>query len=286
MARTGYDGSTVSRIRSHYQRLPPSERKLADLILDFPGDIASYSATELAQLAGVSKAAASRLFRRLGYSGFDEVRRSAREEKAWGSPLYLLSQEPDLAMPDSHLRKLIEQELANMARTFEVLDLRKLERIANALIDARRLWALGYRNSYFLADYARWQFLQVRDQVQLLQSSGATLAEQMVDIQGEDIVIAFGFRRRTARFRQALNSIHAMGIPILYITEPDVGATINYATWILHAEVAGTGPFDSYPAACSLIHLLSVTMMQKAGRQGRSRIQQIEELHAALHDFD
>ena len=58
--------STISRIRVHYQSLPPSERKLADLILDFPGDIAGYSATELAHLAGVSKAAATRLFQRLG----------------------------------------------------------------------------------------------------------------------------------------------------------------------------------------------------------------------------
>ena len=49
--------STVARIRVHYQGLPPSERKLADLILDFPGDIAGYSATELADLAGVSNAA-------------------------------------------------------------------------------------------------------------------------------------------------------------------------------------------------------------------------------------
>ncbi|MCB1859087.1 MAG: MurR/RpiR family transcriptional regulator [Gammaproteobacteria bacterium] len=278
--------SIVSRIRARYEELPPSERKLASLILDFPGDMAGYSATELATLAGVSKAAATRLFRRLGYVSFEAARRAAREEQAWGSPLFLLSQGPELEVTDSHVRRLMEQELANMARTFEGLDVAGLEHLVDALISARRLWLLGYRNSHFLADYARWQFLQVRDQVQLLQSNGATLAEQMVDVHTDDIVVAFGFRRRITRFRQAIRLIHTKGIPVLYITEPGATEARDHGNWVLHAEVSGAGPFDSYPAACSLIHLLSVLMIRRAGRTGRSRIQRIEELHADLNDFD
>ncbi|HIF10610.1 MAG TPA: hypothetical protein EYQ81_12775, partial [Sneathiellales bacterium] len=37
-----------TRIQQHYGELPESERKIAVLILDFPGEIAAYSATELA----------------------------------------------------------------------------------------------------------------------------------------------------------------------------------------------------------------------------------------------
>ena len=278
--------STVARIRSHYQSLPPSERKLADLILDFPGDIAGYSATELAELAGVSKAAATRLFQRLGYASFEEARRAAREEQARGSPLYLVSQSPEPGSLDAKLKRHLEHDLANMRHTFEALDGHKLEQIVEELLKARRLWLLGYRNSGFLTAYGRWQFMQVREQVHLLQSGTETLAEQLVDLQPDDLVVVLGFRRRPSQLRVALKSIHAMGVPMLYITEPAVGATINYATWVLHAEVAGAGTFDSYPAALSLIHLLSVSMVDKAGRQGRQRLKQIEELHDDLSDFD
>ncbi len=278
--------STVARIRVHYQSMPPSERKLADLILDFPGDIAGYSATELAELAGVSKAAATRLFRRLGYASFEEARRAAREEKAWGSPLYLVSQSPDQGSLDAKLKQHLERDLANMTRTFEALDSHKLQQIVDALLKARSLWLLGYRNSGFLAGYARWQFIQVRNQVHLLRSGAETLAEQLVDLQHDDLVVVFGFRRRPTQLRVALKSIHAMGVPVLYITEPAVGATINYATWVLHAEVSRTGAFDSYPAALSLIHLLSVSMVDSAGKEGRFRLKQIEDLHDDLNDFD
>lgn len=278
--------STIARIRLHYQSLPPSERKLADLILDFPGDIAGYSATELAQLAGVSKAAATRLFQRLGYASFEEARRAAREEQAWGSPLYLLSHPPALDNVDAKLKQYLACDLANMTRTFEALDSRKLKQIVERLLKADRLWLLGYRNSSFLAGYARWQFIQIRDQVQMLQAGGETLAEQLVGLQPDDLVVVFGFRRRLAQLRTALKSIHAMGVPILYITEPAAGASVNYATWLLHAEVSGTGTFDCYPAAISLIHLLSGLMIDQAGRQGRTRLKRIEELHDDMGDFD
>jgi DNA-binding MurR/RpiR family transcriptional regulator len=277
--------STISRIRVHYQSLPPSERKLADLILDFPGDIAGYSATELAHLAGVSKAAATRLFQRLGYSSFEEARRAAREERDWGSPLYLLSHPPELGNVDAKLKLHLERDLANMTRTFEALESHKLKQIVDKLLEAKRLWLLGYRNSSFLAGFARWQFIQIRDQVHMLHAGGETLAEQLADLQPDDLVVIFGFRRRPAQLRSALKSIHAMGVPILYITEPAVGATVNYATWLLQAEVSGTGTFDSYPAAMSLIHLLSVSMVDKAGKNGRMRLKQIEDLHDDLGDF-
>ena len=82
--------SLEARIRKNYGLLPESERRVADLILDFPGEIAAYSATELAELAGSSKAAVTRFVRRLGFKKFEEARKVSRDGKVWGSPVYLM----------------------------------------------------------------------------------------------------------------------------------------------------------------------------------------------------
>ena len=58
--------SLSARIRSCYEDLSPTDRRLADLMLEYPGDIASYSASELARLTNVSNAAVSRFVQRLG----------------------------------------------------------------------------------------------------------------------------------------------------------------------------------------------------------------------------
>src|SRR5690349_16078146 len=82
--------SLSGRIRACHEELSPTDRRLADLILEYPGDIASYSASELARIAGVSNAAVSRFVQRLGFRNYEELRVMAREARSWGSPLYLL----------------------------------------------------------------------------------------------------------------------------------------------------------------------------------------------------
>ena len=65
-------------IRSRYDGLSPSDRKLSDVIVARQKRLGAHSATELAQLAGVSKASAARYFKRLGYQDFNEFRAAVR----------------------------------------------------------------------------------------------------------------------------------------------------------------------------------------------------------------
>ena len=77
------------RIRSAYDDLPSRERDLADLLLEFPGDVAIYSATDLAKRASVSNAAVTRLIKRLGYGDYREAQSGVRAQQSTGQPLYL-----------------------------------------------------------------------------------------------------------------------------------------------------------------------------------------------------
>ncbi|XOT94799.1 MurR/RpiR family transcriptional regulator, partial [Alcaligenes pakistanensis] len=85
--------SFVGRLREILHDLSPSERRLAEFALDFPGDLAGYSASELASLAHVSNATVTRFIRRLGYSNYEAARKQVRSEKKAGSPLLLAATE-------------------------------------------------------------------------------------------------------------------------------------------------------------------------------------------------
>ena len=68
--------SFLARVREAFASLHPTEKKLAEFVLDFPGELASYSASELARLSGVSNATVTRFIRRLGYTNFEAARRN------------------------------------------------------------------------------------------------------------------------------------------------------------------------------------------------------------------
>ena len=61
------------------ESLVQQERRAADILLAHLDELATYRASELAALAGVSKATMSRLFRTLGFDDFMQVRRHLRD---------------------------------------------------------------------------------------------------------------------------------------------------------------------------------------------------------------
>ena len=281
MTRSSFE----SLIRNRYAGLPESERRIADLILEFPGEVSAYSATELAELSGGSKAAVTRLVQRLGFSNFEEARRAARDAKSWGSPLYLLKRDAQVGNFGAQIEEEISQDLHNISRTFEALQSDTFDSIVDAVCDSKRVFLIGYRNSHYLAGYVRWQIIQVRGEVYLLPAAGETIAEELSDLTSEDMVIVIGFRRRVALVPRAMAVAHKAGAKILYVTDWSAEPS-PHATWTLPCAVKSNDLFDRYAAPMSLLHFLCVSVVNRLGAKGRAHLQRIEKLHEDLEEFD
>lgn len=276
--------SLESRLRESYSSLPASERKIADLMLDFPGEVAAYSATELAELAGGSKAAVTRLTQRLGFDSFEEARRTARDKQDWGSPVYLLSKGSEAEGFAANVERHFKEDIDAIKRTFDELSEETFEQIVKAICKAKRVWILGYRNSRYFAGYLRWQMIQVRGDVHLLPDAGETLAEYLCEINKGDLIIIVGFRRRVPEVSQALKWARESSVQTLFITDPSARSS-NLSTWTVRCETRGSDLFDHYAAAMSFFHFLSVAIVARTGLRGRSRLARIEELHEEFSQF-
>jgi DNA-binding MurR/RpiR family transcriptional regulator len=275
--------SLSGRIRACYEELSPTDRRLADLILEYPGDIASYSASELARIVNVSNAAVSRFVQRLGFRNYEELRVLAREAKSWGSPLYLLEHEAGgdrAGSVQAHFKTSTE----NIAGTFQQIDPTTIDTIAEAIATARQVWLVGYRNSYFLAGYLRWQFVQVRDGVRLLPAAGETLGEYLAGFSPDDIVIIFGLRRRVPQIAQVVAAARRIGVRIVYIADHGMAADPG-ATWLLRCDTRSDGPLDNHVAVLTLCHILANQVIERTGAPGRKRLAAIEEMHENLDEF-
>lgn len=68
------DGSVLLRVRAALPLLGPSERRVAQVILDRPGAVTEWSTAELATEAGTSTATVVRACQNLGFRGFQHLR--------------------------------------------------------------------------------------------------------------------------------------------------------------------------------------------------------------------
>jgi DNA-binding MurR/RpiR family transcriptional regulator len=245
-----------SRIHACYEGLPGSEARVADVLLNHPGRLALHSATELAADAGVSKAAVTRLIQRLGYDSHAAARREARLAQQWGAPLYL---QPD-APPGNGRRAAYAQHVAadqqSLAHTLHGLDEAALDGSVLALARARRVVVLGFRNSAWLALYARIQLGLLRPAVDLAPLPSQTLSESLV----------------------------SMG-RIVLVTDPTGAADVPGADWTLGCHCRGAAMFDTYVAAVSVINFLAAQVAVQLGTAALQRLQDVERWHGLLGDM-
>lgn len=274
------------RIKAVYETMPRSEQVVADRVLEYPGDVILCSATELAALAGSSKAAVTRFVKRLGYSDFRDMQREIRAAQTTGDPIFLTAGRLSERKVEDSLRVHLEQDLRCLRETLEDIDEATAQEVADRIVSARRVVCLGFRNSYFFAAYARRQIILVRPHVTILPGAGQMLMEDMADLGPDDMLLAIGLRRRAQKLGAALKLMQERGVPIAYIADRRAVTTAKYATWLMPCQVRGTSLFDSYVGVISLINFICTRATERAGAQGRKRLRQVEEMLELLGELD
>lgn len=274
------DGVDV-RIAALYDELTESERRLAEVVLEAAADLSAFTAGELAARAEVSAATAARFFRRLGYESYGDLRRSVREARTWGSPLYELS----AAERPADFARHVAQDIDNLKRLALDLPPAALAAAVELLVSARRLHVIGFRNSAALAAYARGLLAHVKPDVRLLPLAGQTLAEDLVGLGPGDALVVFGFRRRPPALREVMAAVRDGGARILLVTDASAARTAHLAHVTLRCPNQGASLFDSYVAPMSLISHLASAVGAALGEAAENRLAMIEDLHRRLEPF-
>jgi DNA-binding MurR/RpiR family transcriptional regulator len=274
-----------TRIHACYEQLPGSEARVADVLLNHPGLLATHSATELAADAGVSKAAVTRLIQRLGYDSHAAARNEARQARQWGAPLYLQPEAPLGEGRRAAYAHHVAADQQSLAHTLRGLDEAALDGSVRALAQARRVVVLGFRNSAWLALYARIQIGLLRPAVELAPLPAQTLAESLVGLGREDVILAVGMRRRVSSFGAAIQAARDEGARIVYLTDPTGAADVPGADWTLSCHCRGAAMFDTYVAAVSVINFLAAQVAVQLGTAARRRLQEAERWHGRLGDM-
>lgn len=286
--KTGHQSSIVTAIHEVYNKFSAQEKQVADLVLESPGELSVYAASELARLAGVSNATITRFVRRAGFGNYEEMRLAAREARSWGAPLFQFAANHDLSEieNDTFLTHFAEAEVRNLTEALNGLKAREMDEITDALVGARNLVFMGFRNSYFLASYARTQFLHFRDDTRIVPGPGETVAERSSDLGPEDVIVIIGLRRIVGLLQQYMKLMHDQGVPILLITDPSARVIPAYARWIITCPVETPHVFDSYSGVQAVLRLLAYDSYRKLGKTGRAYMERMEALHAELGEFE
>ncbi|MFK3663078.1 MurR/RpiR family transcriptional regulator [Scandinavium sp. NPDC088450] len=271
------------RLRACYTELSPQEQRVASFIMDHFDDLVSYNSAELARLSGVSKATVSRLFRHLGYERFKDMRDELRTLRQSGMPL---TGDRDAVQGNTLLARHYKQEMANLTQWVNALNADQFAEVITAMQTAKRIVIVGLRNSAPVALHLRQQLLQSRGNVSLMPQPGQTLAEELVDLGEQDLVIVVAFRRRPRVIRPLLEALQNQQVPVVVLSEPQATGLKTRCRWHIAAPLDSVSAFDSYSSAMSLVNLLANALLHNTLSEGRQRIHRIADLYQSLDELE
>lgn len=278
-----------AQIREAYANLSPAECRIADTVLASPDLMVGFTATELADRAGVSKPTVTRFVSKLGLNGFQEFRERARQAHRVprGSPLDLLARELDVTEGD--LGTLITETLAgdvdNLQRTYLDLDEGKVDGVVELLVRAPRVVFADFRKQHALAAYSGALFNAVRSDVRVLPVAGTSPADGLLDLDARDLVVMFPFRRPQRDHDLLSRAVVDVGATLVTIGDRYPNPATERAD--VHFECAsdGVGVFDSLVAPMSLINLLFTATVNRLGAPAQRRLATLEHEHELFETF-
>ena len=286
MALTDVPSSLEARVRHMYGDLSHAERKLADVVLARHDELLGYTATELAQLAGTSKATAARFFRRAGFASFDDFRQQVRAHHMRQSPLARMAQVRGKDSLAQQLHAHLRQDAQRLSDWADALPEAQVQATLALLSKARKVWVVGYRHSQVTAGYAQALLAQVRSDVVSLNDASGREAELLACASDKDVVLAVDFRRRSARLPPVLAAARSMGAQVVLLTDAPVCPLAMQAQVVLRCGASDPeGLFDSYVCGVSLVNFLAGAFAAQSKTGTHARLQRIERLHVVLDDL-
>lgn len=276
--------SIEQRIFAIYETLSPSERQLADVLLEHQQNMASYTALELSEMAKVSNATAARLVRRLGYKSVNDARRQTRAAQYWGSPLDRVGDASESTSDAPTMTQMALADTANLKLTDENLNPAELAQAVDILHSSSRVWLWGVRHGFGLAHLAKHYLGFALDDVHVI-PSGSGLSDDFAAFRPGDALVVFAFRRRPDSLPALLAEAKKIGVRIIMIADTSAARNTRDVDVVLRCWCNSPAVFTSLTAGVSVVNYLSWALLEKLGEKGIQRLQAMEQLLIVTDDI-
>ena len=253
--------SLVTKIGKQVNQMTKSQKKVANYLLFNMDKLLFFTADELAKAANVSTATVVRFARELDFEGYTDMQKAARlrfhdrEEE----PEDLPQSSPEEDSSEYLLEKSFRQDIQNLKRTFQDLSREDLERACTLLKTSRRVYLVGMRISRSMATYAYINWGMLRKGVHLIHNEGLDYAEELIEINSEDLIVAFWAPRYNRATYQMLSHAKRQKASVLLITNREFNLTMEEGDFdvILRCCMENSSYQSSFVALVTLVNYLT-----------------------------
>ncbi|MFK4825777.1 MurR/RpiR family transcriptional regulator [Paenochrobactrum sp. BZR 588] len=261
--------SVLQMISVRLTDMAPADQQIGEFILERPEQVAKLSSAALAQETGRSQSSVVKFSQKLGFAGYQELKRAVIEAKAqeWRVPAGVIH--GSIEKDDGYLtilQKLIGSKLQSMQQTVAVNNEDDIGKALSALDAARRIHLAGVGASSLVARDFSYKMMKLGRNVLHNDDSHIQMANAST-LSSHDVLVAFsqsGASIETLRIAEAAKERGAMVISVTGLKENKLAsnADINLYT-VADEEKVRSSSITSRDAQLILTDLLFILLIQK-----------------------
>ena len=270
---TTYDDLRAA-ITDRYQALPRQLRRVAEVALERPHDLALKTIAVLAGDAGVQPSTFVRFANALGFERFSAMQALFRSHLIDSLP-YRQRIARMRAETGNRPAEILRSFVGESVRGLEHLPIAVPPPLFNAAVRlvaaARNIDVLAYRRSFPVACYLAYGLGQLELGARLLNGIGGMNPAQAERLTRKDALVVISFRNYTAECIDIATACHARGVPVLAITDGPLSPLKKTSRVSLEIGDDARQPFRSLVEPICLAQALVVGVGHRMADHARAR---------------
>ncbi|KMK52565.1 Fe-S cluster assembly protein HesB [[Actinobacillus] muris] len=257
-------------IRKQYDGLSKRLKQVAQYVLDNGNSVVFDTVSTIAERAGVPPSTLIRFANAFGFSGFNEVKQLFRQDMMEGTSRYtervqLFRQiEPDIDGQSSDLSQVLNvfaqgntQALQQLAKK---VSNEQLEQVVTILNDAKRIFIVGLKRSFSIANYLNYALHHLDYDVFMIDGSGGMFDEQLNRITEGDALIAISFSPYANETVNVVTATARPGVKHIAITDSQLSPLLAFSDVSFIIKEAQLSGFRSQCATMMLVQTIAVSL--------------------------
>ncbi len=254
-------------MREGFDSFSKSQKAIARYIIDHLEETGYLSAEDLARQANTSSSTVVRFAQSLGFSGYPDLQRTARDEYRLGAPTRPVVHDDQLifGVEEDFLTRALRTDMLSLEETLAKNSLSRFNEAVDALFAAKQILAVGMHEAAAIARHAAYVFELLGIPSNAVTDGSEDNVARLIRIGAGDVLIAVGFRRAHRLTISFLEKATAAGATTVVVTDNSLSELAGRGTLTLYADI------DSTFFAHSLVGPLSLVSALVAATYARDR---------------
>ena len=277
----------ISHIQSQYTRFSKGQKLIAQYILKNYDKVAFMTACKLGETVGVSESTVVRFANALGYSGYPKLQDALQELiKNKLTTVQRVDMVKEFNDESAILKKIVKSDIDNIKDTLDEIDEKAFEEASNRILKARRIYILGMRSSFTIAQYLGFYLGIILDSVHVIRTDMGDAFEQVVKINEDDVLIAISFPRYSTKSYQIVSYAKEKGAHIVSLTDSLFAPVASLTDNLLLVKSNMVSFVDSLVPALSIANALIVSVGMKEKEDIKQHFDDLEAIWEKYSVYD